>query len=99
MIKQAITAAAGAVIALSGVIAPQAAQAMTCGATGSLSICSDFRYIDEDGDQVWNVVVTNQYTTERMTVWCDGERMVYWESQGGGTADEVDLFARTFCAL
>ena len=99
MIKQAITAAAGAFIALSGVIAPQAAQAMECFAADGLSICHDFRYIDEDGDQVWDVTVTNQYTTERMTVWCDGARMVYWESVGGATSSQVAAFARAFCAI
>ena len=75
------------------------AKAMTCTADKDVSICMDYQYLDGDGNQVWKVVVTNQYTTERMDVTCDDARMVAWESVGGATQSEADAFARAFCAL
>ena len=93
MLKKII--AALSIAALSFI--PTDSQAMTCHADGGVSTCFEYQYTDQDGDQVWDVVVTNRYTTEEMTIWCDGPSLVYWESEGGATADEVHTFASAFC--
>ena len=91
-----------AVLAYAAIIVPMPmpeAKAMTCTSAEDVSMCMDWRYTDSNGHDVWNVVITNQYTTERINVTCDGSYMVRWNSQGGGTQEQVHDLAVAFCAL
>ena len=100
MLNQLKSLALAGTIALSSVFAIDAApaQARQCVQDGHAEICFQFDSYDANGYAVWHVVVDNAYTTERFIITCNGKSMYSWQSRGGATQAEADLFARAFCA-
>lgn len=88
-------------LAVSSVVglATQPAQAARCTTQGHATVCFELDRYDSYGNQVWNVVVDNAYTTERFVITCDGKRMVDWRSRGGATQQEAHNFAVAFCSV
>ena len=72
----------------------QSVQAADCVYGQGYQMC-----FDEIGYNRWNVKVTNNYTTELMTVQCDGKYVDTWASRGGFSQSEARGLARYFCSL
>ena len=95
---RAMAAAGAAAIALGTIFAAKS-EAAECFYPGKAQVCFETRGRNTAGNELWDVVIRNNYTTEYVQIICDGSRLVDWRSRGGGTATQVDSFARGFCAL
>ena len=72
----------------------QSAQAADCVYGRGYQLC-----FENIGYNRWNVGVSNNYTTELMTVQCDGKYVSDWRSRGGLNQSEASYLARYFCSL
>ena len=72
----------------------QSAQAADCVYGQGYKLC-----FEQIGYNKWNVGVSNNYTTEIMTVQCDGKYVSDWRSRGGMNQSEASYLARYFCSL
>ena len=99
MLKTFKSLAVASTIALGSVfgLTAEPARAVQCVQDGHAEICFELDGYDNNGYQVWNVVVDNAYTTERFIITCNGKYMVHWRSRGGATQQEAHTFAVAFC--
>ena len=72
----------------------QSAEAAQCVYGNGYKLC-----FEEIGYNKWNVGITNNHTTEIMTVQCNGKYVDTWRSHGGLNQSEAAYLARYFCSL